>query len=41
MDWDYLVELVRSKGYEARSGVFGDVGVTAEAGGSYDVRAEL
>lgn len=41
MDRDYLVELVRSYGYEAKSGVFGDVGVTAEAGGIYNVRAEL
>ena len=41
LTWDYLMELVRSKGYEARSGVFGDVGVTAEAGGIYNVRAEL
>ena len=41
LSWDYLVELVRSNGYEARSGVHGDVDVTTEAGGIYNVRADL
>ncbi len=42
MDWDYLIELVRSKGYEARSGVNGNaLNATAQAGQSYDIIADL
>lgn len=42
MSWDYLMELVRSNGYEAESGVYGDARDTqAVAGETYSFRAEL
>lgn len=42
LTWDYLIELVSKKGYEAMAGVYGDgVDTVAEEGKTYTFTAEL
>lgn len=42
MTWEYLISLIKEKGYEAKAGVYGDgVGAVAESGTTYTFEAEL